>query len=350
MVVVTLTQGNSSALGDMPLSLLPSDAAEQLKILGYVWTGTAAVYIWDVLNNLRADFLLLFRFRIQWGGMSYFIARIFCLVFLVGWAIFLTYPVGRCVTLGMILDCLYPIVIPSTSLLFFHRVRAIYDGRRAVTLVFGFLWIAELAACIGVPISTKATNIGPTRYCVIAQLAPYAGAAPIISTVFDTAVFIAISYRLVGNTHVDYSWLDQVRAFFRGAYLPSFSKSLLVDGQMYYMFTVVINITTSVMVYAPASPLYRSIPAVPNLMLNTLMACRVYRNTRFMLAQESRCVVVENVGTSVCTDTTHFVYPVPQRAVADSEIKVVGISLEPMRASSLMDGNSTAKGNCEETV
>ncbi|KAF7358206.1 hypothetical protein MVEN_00869100 [Mycena venus] len=283
--------------------------------------------------------------------------RFFCLVFLVGWAILLSawlvtdlyitnlkfhaaYPVGGCRTLGEILDCLYPIVLPSTSLLFFHRVCAIYGGARTVTVVFGFLWIAELAACISVPISTKATNIGPTRYCIIAQLAPYAGAASIISTVFDTAVFIAISYKLVGNALVDYSWPNKVRAFFRGAYLPSFSKSLLVDGQMYYMFTVVTNITTSVMIYAPVSPLYRSIPAVPNLMLNTLMACRVYRHTRLMLVQESRSVAVENVGTGARTTTIHFGYPVPQRANADSEIKDAGIPLEPIRRSSLMDDNS----------
>lgn len=145
------------------------------------------------------------------------------------------YPVGGCRTLETTLDCLYPIVVSSTSLLFFYRVRAIYAGDKIVTVVFGLLWIAELAACISVPIGTRGTNIGSTPYCFIAQLASYTGSASITPTVFDTAVFIAISYRLVGNTYVDYSWRDKLRVFFRGAYLPYFSRSLLVDGQMYYM-------------------------------------------------------------------------------------------------------------------
>ncbi|KAF7333109.1 hypothetical protein MVEN_02376300 [Mycena venus] len=150
------------------------------------------------------------------------------------------------------LNILYPIVVPSTSLLFFYRVRAIYAGSQTTTILFGLLWLAELAACTTVVFGTAATDIGPTRYCLFSQLAPYTGAASITPTVFDTAIFVAISYRLVGNAYIEHSW------------------SLLVDGQMYYMITVVMNITTSVMIYVPgASPVYRSLPAQPNIMLNT---------------------------------------------------------------------------------
>jgi hypothetical protein len=134
-----------------------------------------------------------------------------------------------------VLDSLYPIAVPSTSLLFFFRVRAIYANSRPITIVFALLWIAEVGACITIPFGTGGINIGPTRYCTIAELAPYTGSASITPTVFDTAVFAAISYRLVGNTHVDYTFREKCRAFFGGAYLPSFSKALFVDGQKYYM-------------------------------------------------------------------------------------------------------------------
>ncbi|KAF8169486.1 hypothetical protein K438DRAFT_1983310 [Mycena galopus ATCC 62051] len=36
-------------------------------------------------------------------------------------------------------EFLYPVAIPSTSLLFFFRVRAIYGGARKVIVVFGLM-------------------------------------------------------------------------------------------------------------------------------------------------------------------------------------------------------------------
>ncbi|KAJ6537481.1 hypothetical protein DFH09DRAFT_826307, partial [Mycena vulgaris] len=279
-----------------PLSLLPPDIAGQVEALRYVWAGTAAVFIWDVLNNLKADYDLLFNYKIRWPVVAYFMSRIVCLVYVIGFTIFLTYPVGGCRVLDLVLDSLYPIAVPATSFLFFFRVRAIYAGNRTVTIVFSLLWLAELAACITVPFGTGGANIGTTPYCIIAELAPYTGAAAITPTVFDTAVFVAISYRLVGNTHLKYSWREMCRALVSSAALPAFSKALFRDGQVYYILTpskitVLSNIAMSVMVYAPGvSPGSRSLPALSNLMLTSVMACRVYRHTRLGLTQASQIV------------------------------------------------------------
>jgi hypothetical protein len=105
-----------------------------------------------------------------------------------------------------------------------------------VTIVFGLMWLAVLGTSLIIPIATRGVNIGPTPYCSLGDLAPYAETIGLNPGLFDTAVFLAISYRLVGNTHVEYrSWRQKARAFFTGAYLPSFSKSLFIDGQLYYM-------------------------------------------------------------------------------------------------------------------
>ncbi|KAJ6543373.1 hypothetical protein DFH09DRAFT_1173575 [Mycena vulgaris] len=308
------------ALSSEALSLVPPDIAAQVEVLRYVWAGTAAVFIWDILNNLRADYDLLFKYRIRWPVVAYFTSRIVCFVYVIGFTIFLTHPVGGCRILDLVLDSLYPIAVPSTSLLFFFRVRAIYGRNRIVTGVFAILWLAELAACITVPFGTGGINIGPTRYCIIAELAPYTGSAAITPTVFDTAVFVAISYRLLGNTHVEYSWWEKCRAFFSGAYLPAFSKALFLDGQVYYMITVISNVTMSVMVYAPGvSPGSRSLPALSNLMLTCVMACRVYCHTRLGLSQISPSLPSSALAPTAGNDPMplKFMCPLPSETTRD---------------------------------
>lgn len=150
--------------------------------------------------------------------------------------VYAAYPVGDCRAFHLGIALLFPIAIPLTSLLFFFRVRAVYCCARAVTIVFGLMWLAVLGTSLIIPIASRGINIELTPYCSLGDLAPYAETIGLNPGLFDTAVFLAISYRLVGNTHVEYrSWRQKARAFFTGAYLPSFSKSLFMDGQLYYM-------------------------------------------------------------------------------------------------------------------
>ncbi|KAJ7018993.1 hypothetical protein C8F04DRAFT_976246 [Mycena alexandri] len=286
-----LPDRDPAALSDQALSLLPSELATQLLLTRYVWAGTSAVFIWDILSNLKGDYMLLFKLkrRLGWPTAAYFLSRITSAAAVLGCMVFLTYPVGDCRTFHLGIALLFPLAIPSTSLLFFFRVRAVYCCSRTVTIVFGLMWLTVLGTSLLIPIVTRGVNIGPTRYCSLGDLAPYVETIGLNPGLFDTAVFLAISYRLVGNTHVEYrSWRQKARAFFTGAYLPSFSKSLFIDGQLYYMITVVTNITAFILLCFPVlGPAYRSFLVVPNVMLTNIMACRVYRHTRLDLAQQS---------------------------------------------------------------
>ncbi|KAF8180725.1 hypothetical protein K438DRAFT_1938159 [Mycena galopus ATCC 62051] len=272
---------------DTALWLLPPELASQLLFSRYVWAGASAVFIWDILSNLKADYMLLFNYRLAWPVAAYFLSRITSVACVIGCTVFLTYPVGECRTFHLALGFLYPIAIPSTSLLFFFRVRAVYGHTRRVTIIFGLMWIAVLGTCIVVPIATGGVNIGPTRYCILGELGMFAAAIGV--GLFDTAVFLAISYELVRNTHVEHPSLKQKpHTFVIGAYLPSFSKSLLVDGQVYYLITTVVNILAFVLLcFSGLGSAYRSFLTIPNMMLTNVMACRVYRHTRLDLAQQS---------------------------------------------------------------
>ncbi|KAF8187893.1 hypothetical protein K438DRAFT_2149903 [Mycena galopus ATCC 62051] len=275
-------------LSNAPLLLLSAEVARQVEFTRYVWVGTAAVFIWDILSNLKGDYMLLFNYRLCWPGAAYFVSRFTSAAYVIGFVVFLTYPVGECRALNLALGILYPVAIPSTALLFFFRVRAIYGGARKVTIIFGLMWIAALATCVIVPLAIGGINIGPTHYCMPSELIPYAGAAGIASAVFDTGVFLAISYKLVQNTAVEYSSAGKLRAFLTGAHLPSFSKSLFIDGQVYYMITAASNIVAAFLTWFPGIEVtYRSLPTIPNVMLTSVMACRVYRHTRLNLLEQS---------------------------------------------------------------
>jgi hypothetical protein len=84
--------------------------------------------------------------------------------------------------------------------------------------------------------------------------------------------------------------------------------------------TVVSNITASVMIYAPGvGPTYRSLASPPNLMLSTLMACRVFRHTKLVLSQNNHPSF--NVGAASDSDNTrslHLAHSARQRTDDES--------------------------------
>ncbi|KAF8166734.1 hypothetical protein K438DRAFT_1856840 [Mycena galopus ATCC 62051] len=313
-------------LSDAPLLLLPAEVAKGVELWRYIVAGTSAVFVWDILSNLKGDYTLLFKYRPRWPVAAYFLSRITSAVYVIGFTIFLTYPVEGCRTFDLGLQILYPISIPSTSLLFFFRVRAIYGDARMVTIIFGLMWVVVLATCIMIPFATGGVNIGTTRYFIVGELAPSAVIVGIAPAVFDTTVFIAISYRLIGNTHTEYSWIEKARTFLTGAYLPSFSKSLLVDGQVYYMITVVSNTVTAIMACRPPIGIaYRSLPVLPNVMLTSVMACRVYRHTRLNPTQQYFVLpthISPDTGVELATQSQslHLVYPTQQMGTKDCEV------------------------------
>lgn len=141
----------------------------------------------------------------------------------------------NCAKFQKILDNTYPIAVPATSLLFFFRLKAVFDRNHYVIGFFAFMWLAVLAGCLTVTQGVTGINIGPTKYCLNASLEDYVSAAAIIPLINDTMVFLAISWRLMTNSHVEYSLKTGLKTFAFGDYLPSFSRTLFQDGQIYYL-------------------------------------------------------------------------------------------------------------------
>ena len=147
--------------------------------------------------------------------------------------------IGRCGRLQRVPSTFYGISSILTSLIFFFRVRAFYADNHLATCVFALLWLSVAATNIIASWSPTGGNIASddniSTYCTSFSVASYTSSAIITSLLHDTLVFLAISYKLSSNAYIEDSISTRVRGFFSGSSLPRFSKTLLKDGQMYYL-------------------------------------------------------------------------------------------------------------------
>ncbi|KAJ7644827.1 hypothetical protein FB45DRAFT_1021572 [Roridomyces roridus] len=258
------------------LTYLSPDIAEQVLISTYVCVGALAVYIWDMLNSVQQEYRAQQRFRHPCHPTT--IEQAGPLAYILGLSLLATYPLGACHLTYRVVDAFYPVCVSSIALLFYIRVRAIYSHGLFITLFFGALWLAVLGTSLTITFGGDAQPIGPTKYSLVTKLDSYVGASAIVITAHDTAVFLAISYRLITNTLVLDSHMDLLKA--------------LVNR----CSSTVNHIIFTTMVYVNVSPLYRGFLNIPNIALTSAMACRVYRNTRLGLTREAGNMALSVTG------------------------------------------------------
>ncbi|KIK54010.1 hypothetical protein GYMLUDRAFT_135222, partial [Collybiopsis luxurians FD-317 M1] len=258
----------------IPFEFLPSSVAFPFQITTYILSGVSAIIIWDVLSNITADWNMFRLAKNKYALFAYTISRIGAMTYIIGRTVFTTYPVGNCKVADTILGCFFPIGIAGSCFLFFLRARAVYIAQKYMVAFFAFLWISVLASCLTIPFSTHVDNIGDTSYCIIISFKGFATASVIVPTVHDTVVFLAISYKLMSHGLPQNQALqDRVL----GTNLPAFSKIMLRNGQKYYLVTVLSNVATIAVGYAPVNPVYQLVLTAPNMLLTNVMACYVYR-------------------------------------------------------------------------
>lgn len=149
---------------------------------------------------------------------------------------FIATPIGNCEGYASRQDWLYPISMSTTALLFLIRVHAIYNRNKYVTGAFFIAWLGVIAGTTIIPLSAHAKNIGTTAYCFVdSSSVPLSWTASgIVILFFDTAVYLAISFRLMWIFHA--TRLDNgLKGYFTGQGLPFFSRGLFQDGQVYYL-------------------------------------------------------------------------------------------------------------------
>ncbi|KAJ7278019.1 hypothetical protein C8J57DRAFT_1308398 [Mycena rebaudengoi] len=267
-----------------PMVFLPPDIAHQVQIESYILVGTLGAYIWDILGNLSNDYKLLTSRNVKVGFPTgvYFFSRLLSLLYVLFATLFLTYPLKHCrqMLLGALI--LISIAVPANCLLFFLRARAIFDRNPYMITLFFVVWLGVLGSSATTPFALTGANIGPTDFCLTASAKAYGGAITIAPMIHDTIVFLTISSRLFANSHRNLGLKGDFRAFWTGEYLPQFSKTVLQDGQVYYLTAVAVNLLCGIMYYNQAvTESYRVMFTVSNVMITNCMACAVFRNTKF---------------------------------------------------------------------
>lgn len=130
---------------------------------------------------------------------------------------------------------MYHVGLSSTALLFFLRVRAVYAGNKYITGVFFILWLSVLGGSLTFINGVSGASIGTTKYCMNVMTHPYTSSSLITAFIFDTTVFMAISWHLLVDAwDVPKQNGSIFKLFLASKYLPAFSQGFIQDGQKYY--------------------------------------------------------------------------------------------------------------------
>ncbi|KAF9054865.1 hypothetical protein BJ165DRAFT_1441016 [Panaeolus papilionaceus] len=231
--------------------------------------------------------------------------RLGTLVFSMTIVILATSPVTDvCHLFNIVIAVLYCISAPAAPLLFFLRLRAVFSRNKRVTYVFGFFWVAVFAMSLFYlfqrPFLLHNTNPGKPTVCIVSSVdfSPVTAALPIGTTLlFDSLALCAISWKLMTNTHKDMNFHQCTKTLILGKYLPTFSRMLLQDTQLYYMATFPLSVATMIVtilstVYHVVPPSFAFVFAIPNNAVINMMACRVFRMTKLHLNDVENSPVV----------------------------------------------------------
>lgn len=191
------------------------------------------------------------------------------------------------------------IALSSNCLLFFFRIRAIFDRDRLIVSFFFFLWLSVIGGSLASEFSISVIDIGPTKHCLPDVVKTYSAAGVILLMIYDGFVYFAISWRLLQHAYIS-GGLKKARSFVSGEGFPDFSKALFQSGQQFFAYvcpevaihskltigenriTLVFNVVNIALVYIPGIPPdYRAIWTSPNFVVTNSMACRIFRNIKF---------------------------------------------------------------------
>ena len=117
------------------------------------------------------------------------------------------------------------------------RVCAVWRWNHFIVGFFGVSWLSVAASCVTVIHSIKTLQV--ETYCTVIIVDGRLILAPfIVAVVNHTLVFMAITYGICKNTlRGDLTLRHGIMLMF-GKSLPTFSKALLHDSQIAYMYVL----------------------------------------------------------------------------------------------------------------
>ncbi|KAF8960601.1 hypothetical protein BDZ97DRAFT_1293925 [Flammula alnicola] len=218
--------------GSTPLMFLPPQEAQIINLATYLHVASTGVLLWDILNNLRNDFKLLFTYKLGVPTLLYFVIRTTLLAYALGRAVLLTSPVADCGRLSATLNGLLIVSVSCSTTFFYLRVVAVYSINKYVTGFFGITWLSTVAMSITFFKAFGAQHIGPTQYCAETVDGHFLLAIVIVLLANDLLVYVAIAFRIY-RIFLDYEFEADLKRrvviLLFGASLPVGSKIVLLE-------------------------------------------------------------------------------------------------------------------------
>ncbi|KDR66883.1 hypothetical protein GALMADRAFT_106061 [Galerina marginata CBS 339.88] len=283
MAVLNGTGGSSTAQLATAYTQNASDAY-MLAIGTYFAVGALSVFIWDLLCNVMSDYLIVRMHRMNIPLAVYFISRISTLGFAIMIVLGLTIPMKDCQVFSAGTLGFYNTLISCTMLLSYFRVCAVWDRKRSILVVFGFLWVVGVAGSLTTVGGLSFDHFNGSPYCTEIVAGDYVGAAVFGPTVNHLIVFIATTYglcRSYANFHNKFSITRGYRVFVLGESLPSFSKAALQASQLCYLVAMLAGMAALTWFYVLApDPSYRLAIFVPYAITVNIVFSWVFRKAK----------------------------------------------------------------------
>ncbi|KAF9452883.1 hypothetical protein P691DRAFT_771824 [Macrolepiota fuliginosa MF-IS2] len=228
--------------------LSPADA-RQYEICRNISLITLGAMIWDILVYIPDDIRIVKRGPFRFAIFSFIFSRIFAVGYALINALQRTIPTSN----------------PNT-----------------LTIVSGVLCDAasEIVKVIGV----KPSLIPGTHYFRDAGYQSYIAVGVFVGLLYDTCVFLAISYKIVSRHNtvdIHPGPRSFVHSFISGKALSRLSRAVLQGGQQYYLIAVVAMSAIGIMFFLPfVNQMIMATISAPFIPLIASMACRVYRNLK----------------------------------------------------------------------
>ncbi|THU81159.1 hypothetical protein K435DRAFT_937761, partial [Dendrothele bispora CBS 962.96] len=193
-----------------------------------------------------------------------------------------------CQIAAVFLETFFVLVVGSTLGLLYLRARAICLDHPLIRSLLLTLWLATVGSSFVAFFVVNATP-SPDKAlssCIITLDHFSAGAAlALTAMIHDTAVFVAISWKMYKFVHPsrsgNYSYKEVTFFILSPTARSPLWKCILQDGQIFYLISLFWEVLVTILaLMSSIGPYYRFFMLSVHLIIVNSMACHVFRNVR----------------------------------------------------------------------
>jgi len=255
-----------------PLALLPIEDAEAITVLRLVACGTLCIWFWDFVTGIADDVRLISEFGMTPSCSCYILSKVATAANVITEFLITAAPIGNCHIFSKVVTGIAITAAELSSLLFFFRVKAVFNHSRVIIGVFLALWIVQAISSYTTSLlNSDAIHIGTTMYCIATAESNY-GYLP----------------RAQSNT---------IKAFFIPIIIGQVSKVIFQTGQLYFLASILADIMMSAAWFSRSwVPVLRTLLSVPVVPLLNIFSCKAYGTVMLGMVGDPKVTWLDSTG------------------------------------------------------